>query len=143
MFSDLVYVILFPQLLMVVHFRKHCNTYGSFAGYIVALVFRLGGGEEFLNLPAFIHYPFYEPPEKYSYSGTQRFPFRTFSMLLSLFTLAVVSKLTDWLFRSGTLSRKLDCFRCVVNIPEDQDKVNGINLVVRIQEPYLINTFYS
>ena len=31
--SDLVYVILFPQLLMTVHFSEYCNTYGSLFAY--------------------------------------------------------------------------------------------------------------
>ena len=37
--ADLVYVILFPQLVSVVHL-KHTNTYGSLAGYIVGMLFR-------------------------------------------------------------------------------------------------------
>ncbi len=43
MCSDLVYVILFPQLLIVVHFKEHCNTYGSLAAYIVGMAIRLTG----------------------------------------------------------------------------------------------------
>ena len=118
MCSDLVYVILFPQLLMVVHFRKYCNTYGSLAAYIIAFVFRLGGGEPQLYLSPIIHYPGYHLE-----SETQYFPFRTFCMLLSLSILAGVSKLTDWLFHSGTLHPKYDYFKCVVNIPEDRIQV--------------------
>ena len=37
---DLVYVVLFPQLTCVVYV-KWCNTYGSFAGYIIGELFRL------------------------------------------------------------------------------------------------------
>ena len=40
MCSDLVYVILFPQLLIVVHFKEWCNTYGSLGAYIIGLFFR-------------------------------------------------------------------------------------------------------
>lgn len=61
MCSDLVYVILFPQLLMVVHFKKYCNTYGSLAAYIVALLVRLTGGEKMLGLPPLVHYPGWDP----------------------------------------------------------------------------------
>jgi len=86
MCSDLVYVILFPQLLMVVHFKKHCNTYGSLAAYIVALFIRLSGGEVILGLPALIHYPGYDEE-----TSTQLFPFRTMAMLMSLITLIFVS----------------------------------------------------
>lgn len=89
MCSDLVYVILFPQLLMVVHFKHHCNTYGSLAAYIVALLVRLSGGEKMLGLPALIHYPGYDEENE-----VQLFPFRTTAMVLSLFTLAFVSWLS-------------------------------------------------
>lgn len=126
MCSDLVYVILFPQLLMVVHFRHYCNTYGSLAAYITAMLFRLGGGEELLHLKAFIHFPYFEEgDDEAGIWEKQRFPFRTFCMLMSLGTLAAVSKLTDWLFHSGILHPKYDYFRCVVNIPEDRLKVIG------------------
>ena len=52
--SDLVYVILFPQLLMVVHYPKHCNTYGSLVGYIVGLGFRVSGGVDILKIDPYI-----------------------------------------------------------------------------------------
>jgi len=86
MCSDLVYVILFPQLLMVVHFKKHCNTYGSLSAYIVALAIRLSGGEAILGLAPLIKYPGYDEETK-----EQMFPFRTMAMLLSLVTLISVS----------------------------------------------------
>lgn len=84
MCSDLVYCILFPQLLMVVHFKHHCNTYGSLSAYIVAFFVRLSGGEPQLNLKALIEYPGFK-------NGQQLFPFRTLAMLLSLITLIFVS----------------------------------------------------
>uniref|UniRef100_A0A1A9ZGD7 High-affinity choline transporter 1 n=1 Tax=Glossina pallidipes TaxID=7398 RepID=A0A1A9ZGD7_GLOPL len=114
MCSDLVYVILFPQLLMVVHFKAHCNTYGSLAAYIIALFVRLSGGEALLGLPALIHFPGYDEVEK-----RQLFPFRTMAMIMSLVTLIVVSWWTKTMFESGKLPPSYDIFRCVVNIPED------------------------
>ncbi|BES87913.1 choline transporter [Nesidiocoris tenuis] len=119
MCSDLVYVILFPQLLMVVHFKEHCNTYGSLAAYIVALLVRVSGGEPLLGLPAAIHYPGWDGEK-------QLFPFRTMAMLMSLGTLVGVSWGTKHVFEGGHLSPGYDLFRCVVNIPED---------VVRVGEP--------
>ncbi|XP_016985161.1 high-affinity choline transporter 1 [Drosophila rhopaloa] len=118
MCSDLVYVILFPQLLMVVHFKKHCNTYGSLSAYIVALVIRLSGGEAILGLPPLIKYPGYDEETK-----EQMFPFRTMAMLLSLITLVSVSWWTKMMFESGKLPPSYDYFRCVVNIPEDVQRV--------------------
>ena len=105
--SDLVYVLLFPQLLMVVHFNEHCNTYGSLTAYLLAFFFRAAGGEEVLSLPALIHYPGYS-------DGVQQFPFRTLCMLISLVTLIVVSKITDFLFTNGYVSTRHDYFKCFV-----------------------------
>lgn len=74
---------------MVVHFKHHCNTYGSLSAYIIAFVIRLSGGEPILGLPAAIHFPGYDEENQ-----EQLFPFRTMAMLLSLFTLAGVSWLS-------------------------------------------------
>ncbi|KAL1460098.1 hypothetical protein WDU94_012036 [Cyamophila willieti] len=89
MCSDLVYCILFPQLLMVVHFKHHCNTYGSLSAYIMAFIVRISGGEPQLGLKPFIHYPDYDYVLE-----RQMFPFRTMAMLMSLSTLVSVSWLS-------------------------------------------------
>ena len=89
MCSDLVYVILFPQLLIVVHFKDKCNTYGSFVAYIVGMFIRLAGGEPLVFLPPLIKYPGYDEE-----NGVQLFPFRTVAMLCSMFSLIAVSQLT-------------------------------------------------
>ncbi|RWS14213.1 high-affinity choline transporter 1-like protein [Dinothrombium tinctorium] len=118
--SDLVYVILFPQLVCVVHFKKHCNTYGSLAAYIVGLLLRGLGGESILGLPPLIKYPWYNEEDG------QLFPFRTFAMIISFLTLVGISSLSKWVFESEFLAPKYDIFHCVVNIPED---------VIKVQEP--------
>lgn len=118
--SDLVYVILFPQLVSVVYLKKHVNTYGSLAGYIVGLLLRGLGGEKILGLPPVIKYPYYNEEDG------QLFPFRTLSMLCSFGTLVFASWLSKYLFEGGRLAPHLDVFNCVVNIPED---------IVRVQEP--------
>mgnify|MGYP006952302062 CR=1 FL=1 len=91
MCSDLVYCILFPQLLMVVHFKDHCNTYGSLAAYIMAFFIRLSGGEPLLGLPTLIKYPGYDEENE-----MQLFPFRTLAMVMSLCTLIGVSWFTKY-----------------------------------------------
>lgn len=106
MCSDLVYVILFPQLLMVVHFKDHCNTYGSLAAYIVAFFVRLSGGEPVMHLEPFIKFPGWDEATK-----TQLFPFRTMAMLMSLVTLVGVSRWTKWVFLTGRLAPGYDWFR--------------------------------
>lgn len=103
---------------MVVHFKHHCNTYGSLSAYIVAFFVRLSGGEPLLGLSPLIHFPGYD------YEGhRQLFPFRTMAMLMSLITLVFVSWLTKFLFETGRLAPNYDYFRCVVNIPEDVQRV--------------------
>lgn len=103
---------------MVVHFKHHCNTYGSLSAYIVAFVVRLSGGEPLIGLPAFIKFPGYDEEGE-----RQLFPFRTMAMLLSLITLIGVSAYTKYAFESGRLAPHHDYFRCVVNIPDDAVRV--------------------
>jgi high affinity choline transporter 7 len=86
--ADLVYVILFPQLVMVLY-SKHANRTGALAGAVVCLVLRLGGGEPFLGIPALIPYPWLA-----SDGVTTYFPFRTVSMLCGMATIGLVSRAT-------------------------------------------------
>lgn len=97
MCSDLVYVILFPQLLMVVHFKENCNTYGSLSAYIVAVVLRASGGESTLGIPPLLLYPGYNEE-----TGEQGFPFRTLAMVSSLVTLILVSWITRFVSQLST-----------------------------------------
>lgn len=103
---------------MVVHFKHHCNTYGSLSAYCVALFVRLSGGESIIGLPPLIHYPGWDEENQ-----RQLFPFRTMAMLMSLITLVGVSAYTKWVFESGRLAPQYDYFRCVVNIPDDAIRV--------------------
>ena len=110
--SDLVYVILFPQLVCVVYL-PYANTYGSLVGYVVGMCLRLTGGEPLLGLPAAIRYPYYDAATQ-----TQNFPFKTMTMLISLLLIVGVSWLTRWLFVSGRLPKSADVLRCVVNVAD-------------------------
>jgi high affinity choline transporter 7 len=85
--ADLVYVILFPQLVMVLYFRG-ANRIGAWSGAIVALVLRLGGGEPILGIPVWLPYPMVTA------DGTTYFPFRTVAMLCGLMTIWLVSAWT-------------------------------------------------
>ncbi|KAK3755104.1 hypothetical protein QZH41_017926 [Actinostola sp. cb2023] len=101
--SDLVYVILFPQLVCVIYV-PHVNTYGSMAGYLVGLILRVLGGEKMIGLPPLIKYPFYSDVHG------QMFPFRTFAMVFSLITIVGLSYLTRYLFSKEILPEKFDFF---------------------------------
>ncbi|XP_068602510.1 high-affinity choline transporter 1-like [Brachionichthys hirsutus] len=119
--SDLVYVIIFPQLLSVL-FVKGTNTYGSVAAYVVGLLLRIGGGEPYLKLPPFIFYPGWVTQERIHHlTGDvehfvqQRFPFKTVSMVASFLANMAISYLTKYLFESGMLSHKYDFLDAVVS----------------------------
>ena len=38
-----MYVLLFPQLLLIIHWKKYCNSYGSIVSMIMGFVFRILG----------------------------------------------------------------------------------------------------
>lgn len=136
--SDLVYIIIFPQLLCVL-FVKWTNTYGAIAGYVFGLLLRITGGEPYLRLQPLIFYPgWYKDKETGLYN--QRFPFKTLSMLTSFLTNIGVSYLTKYLFESGTLQPKLDFLDAVVArySKENMDKttlVKSDNIVLNELAP--------
>jgi len=86
--SDLVYCVLFPQLVTALFDRK-ANAPGSLAGFVVAAALRLGAGEAALGLPTSIPYPLRDA------DGTLNFPFRSFAMLSGLITIVLVSRWTQ------------------------------------------------
>ncbi|KAH9372407.1 hypothetical protein HPB48_009631 [Haemaphysalis longicornis] len=92
--------------------QDYVNTYGSLAAFIVGSFFRAGGGEKVMHIPAFIRYPYYDEKE-----DAQRFPFRTFSMIMSFCTLLSVSVLAKWLILD-VLSPSADIFKCFVEKAE-------------------------
>uniref|UniRef100_A0ACB8FIX1 High affinity choline transporter 1 n=1 Tax=Sphaerodactylus townsendi TaxID=933632 RepID=A0ACB8FIX1_9SAUR len=109
--SDLVYIIIFPQLLCVL-FIKGTNTYGAIAGYLLGVLLRITGGEPYLYLQPLIFYPGWYKDDDDIY--VQRFPFKTLAMLTSFFTNIAVSYLAKYLFESGTLPPKVDFLDAVV-----------------------------
>ncbi|XP_032118893.1 high affinity choline transporter 1 [Sapajus apella] len=119
--SDLVYIIIFPQLLCVL-FVKGTNTYGAVAGYVSGLFLRITGGEPYLYLQPLIFYPGYYLDNNGIYN--QKFPFKTLSMVTSFLANICISYLAKYLFESGTLPPKLDVFDAVVarHSEENMDK---------------------
>lgn len=70
--ADLVYVLLFPQLVLVL-FDRQTSRGAVRLGLLMGFVLRLGGGEAELGIPAFIPYPM-----------GKDFPVRTVAMLANL-----------------------------------------------------------
>jgi high affinity choline transporter 7 len=58
--SDLVFVLLFPQLVMAL-FDKKANRTGSMVAFFVSLFLRGCGGEPLFDIPALVHYPEWWP----------------------------------------------------------------------------------
>ncbi|XP_029458194.1 high affinity choline transporter 1-like [Rhinatrema bivittatum] len=121
--GELVYAILFPQLCCVL-FVPNTNTYGSTVGFLFGLLLRLLGGETALKIPPVIHYPGCRLVDGVY---VQLFPFKTFTMLVSLTTIILVSYLTRFLFRKNILPLGWDVCNIMkeCNFPNPQPRVEG------------------
>uniref|UniRef100_A0A8D9F1U4 High-affinity choline transporter 1 n=1 Tax=Cacopsylla melanoneura TaxID=428564 RepID=A0A8D9F1U4_9HEMI len=96
--SDIVYVVLFPQLVVVVHWANHVNSYGCLVSFILGLVLRATGGEPDLGIPPVIKYPWYDETAR-----RQLFPYKTLAMLLSALSLVLISQLVSYVFHNRIL----------------------------------------
>ncbi|KAK6486512.1 high-affinity choline transporter 1-like [Huso huso] len=106
MSEELIYCTIFPQLVSVL-FIPVSNGYGSLVGYVVGVTLRLLGGDSFFKIPPVIPYPGCTLVDGVY---VQLFPFKTLTMLLSLFSIVSVSYLTSLLFKRGLLPEKWDIF---------------------------------
>ncbi|KAM7177562.1 high-affinity choline transporter 1-like [Macrochelys suwanniensis] len=102
--GELVYALLFPQLCCVL-FIPNTNTYGSAAGFFFGFLLRLLAGEPSLKISPIIHYPGCSLVDGVY---IQLFPFKTFTMLLTLGTIVAVSYLVAFLFKRNILPRRWD-----------------------------------
>jgi high affinity choline transporter 7 len=98
--SDLVFVLLFPQLVYALYDRR-VNLAGSVVAFLVSLALRLGGGEPLFGLAPVIPYPEIaaawlpiEPARWYDAGGALLFPYKTLAALAGLVLLPAVSRLT-------------------------------------------------
>jgi high affinity choline transporter 7 len=78
--SDLVYVLLFPQLVIVLYV-SFANARGAVAGFLIAFFTRIAFGEPMLGISSFFDLP------------NVNFPFRTLSMLAGLISIPIFSLL--------------------------------------------------
>ena len=99
--SDLVFVLLFPQLVCALFDRK-ANLAGSIVAFAVSLVLRVGGGEPLFGVPPIIPYPEIvghllplDVPRWYdAQTGALLFPFKTLAAASGIVLLPIVSRLT-------------------------------------------------
>jgi high affinity choline transporter 7 len=80
--SDLVFVLLFPQLVMAL-FDKKANRTGSMVAFFVSLFLRGCGGEPLFDIPALVHYP-------------EWWPTRVVAAMAGLILLPLVSRLSTY-----------------------------------------------
>jgi high affinity choline transporter 7 len=98
--SDLVFVLLFPQLAFAL-FDPKVNRTGSMSAFGLSLVLRLGGGEPLFGIAPTIPYPQIfagllpgTPDSWYDAGGALLFPYKTLAAAAGLLALPIVSRLT-------------------------------------------------
>lgn len=116
--GDFVYVIVFPQLLLVLYYDK-ANTYGSVFSYFLGLLLRLLCGETTLGLKPTISFGTIT-------SATMNddgiypegpVPFRTIVMLISLIAHVLVTSVTHHIFTVKKARLKFDILGCYTACP--------------------------
>ncbi|KAH7957142.1 hypothetical protein HPB52_015660 [Rhipicephalus sanguineus] len=103
--SDVVYVLLFPQLVCVFYI-KHTNAYGSVSAFFLGAISRWLIGEPSFALTASAHTASYESDWRH------RFPYGLACMTLSMTTLIAASLLVTVAFEHRWLSLRYDVFHC-------------------------------
>eukprot|EP00092_Neocalanus_flemingeri_P035154 GFUD01038257.1.p1 GENE.GFUD01038257.1~~GFUD01038257.1.p1 ORF type:complete len:503 (+),score=122.31 GFUD01038257.1:142-1509(+) len=113
--GDFTYVMLFPQLLLVIYWSK-ANTYGSVFSFILTVILRLSVGDKYLGLPAAFSFgavtascPTVEDPDHMCEGAL---PYRTFIMLIGLVVHIIVSAATDLSFCMAEVDLRWDFLNC-------------------------------
>ena len=83
--GDVVYCVLFPQLVLALFDRK-ANGLGAITGFLTSSILRLGGGVERMGVAPFLPYPDWMTESSFD------FPFRSFAMAVGLVTSFFVSR---------------------------------------------------
>ncbi|XP_046391763.1 high-affinity choline transporter 1-like [Ischnura elegans] len=124
--ADLVYVMVFPQLLLSVMWSDGANSYGAIAAALLGATLRVLGDPE-LDVPALVRYPLFDDD-----SGTQGAPHRTIAMLAALAAHVVASRAATALLGGERpwLHPKYDCLGC---FNQQQQKVPAIPGVLKVR----------
>ncbi|XP_063731552.1 high-affinity choline transporter 1-like isoform X2 [Eleginops maclovinus] len=124
--GDLLYCVIFPQLICVLHFRS-ANSYGAFSGFTVGLLLRALSGEPLLGIPAVILYPGWREVDGVI---LQYFPFRTIAMLASLISVIAVS----WLVQLGFCNKLIPQSWDLLGVFEEEKQAQGDEVPVPLEE---------
>ncbi|XP_071442517.1 high-affinity choline transporter 1-like [Hetaerina americana] len=112
--ADLVYVIVFPQLLLGLHWKRGANAYGALASFLVGATLRLLAGDPGLAFPALLRYPLFDPE-----TGRQGAPHRTIAMASALVAHLAASLAARALLLRGPLSPRYDFLGCFGSAEKD------------------------
>jgi len=124
--SDLVFILLFPHLILIVHFPKLTNKYGLIVGFSIAFLLRVLAGEPVLGYEAVMKWPGYNDVKKMDGwtkedgVGNQRFPFRVVCMLLHLGLTIAFAKLAEEAFQKKWIPAKYD----FMHVLKESNKIN-------------------
>ncbi|BES92593.1 solute carrier family 5 (choline transporter), member 7 [Nesidiocoris tenuis] len=91
--ADIIFVVLFPQLTLIIYAPSVANIYGSSVSYFTALTLRILTGDDTIGVPASIRWPMFD-----STRNEQYFPFRTTIMLIGTVIMIVVGYLAHVIF---------------------------------------------
>jgi len=113
--GDFTYVILFPQLVLVLYWSKS-NTYGAISSFLVSLMLRLLVGDKYLGLPAVISFGTISSPcptmEDPALVCQGELPYRTIVMLIGLVVHILISGLVHVIFCFVKISLRWDFLHC-------------------------------
>lgn len=149
--GDFVFVIVFPQLLLVIHWEKS-NTYGSVISYFITLILRLLCGESKLGIPSTISFGKFSDPDWEACTGlakkgdilcsvlykndvkgmedcqyeacTGEMPFRTIVMLISLVLHLIISATTHHFFTN----HKVDITKDFLNVFQKNHQTGEVSM---------------
>eukprot|EP00096_Caligus_rogercresseyi_P011385 TRINITY_DN4462_c0_g1_i2.p1 TRINITY_DN4462_c0_g1~~TRINITY_DN4462_c0_g1_i2.p1 ORF type:complete len:596 (-),score=-4.55 TRINITY_DN4462_c0_g1_i2:182-1969(-) len=107
--SDLVYVLVFPQLLLVIYMEKYVNTYGSMTSLFIGFILRCLYGFKELGLPGVIS--FGTKYVEHINDHVELTPYKTILMLISLVVHVAVSLAAHYLFTKEYLDIKMDVLK--------------------------------
>lgn len=126
--SDLLYCIIFPQLVCVLHV-SFANSYGMICGYMAGLLLRFLSGEPELGIPPLLLYPWWREKDGMI---IQYFPIRTFAMICSMICIIGISKLVELGFHHKKIPKSWDVLQAFQGDKQGDQKSHVCTMVSKM-----------